>query len=394
MKFGYWTPVYGGFLRNVEHEDMAPTWDYVRRVSLQADRLGFDLTLVPELYLNDRKGVEAPSLEAWSLAASIAAVTERLEVMTAIRPGFHNPAITAKTVATLQDISGGRLSLNVVSAWWAEEARQYGGHFAEHDARYVQSTEFVDALRGLWSRTPFSQSGEYYDLSDVVLSPKPSHRPHVYAGGESEGGREAIAAFADSYVTHGGTVEELRVKAADLQSRRRRLQGGDFAQIGMSAYVIVRDTEAEARAELERITTVDPNSPGYASFEEFTRHSNLDLELSAREYSVGTRGLRPNLVGTPEQVAEKILAFGDAGVNLLLIQSSPLHTELERIAEQVIPLVRASSAAAGDAVGAAVRAAGSVSDNVSGGASEGVSGDATDSASDAAPQQNAPVPAR
>ncbi|MFE4196674.1 LLM class flavin-dependent oxidoreductase [Paenarthrobacter sp. NPDC056912] len=339
MKFGYWTPVYGGFLRNVEQEDMSATWKYVKDVSLRADRLGYELTLVPELYLNDRKGTDAPSLEAWSLAASIAAVTENLEVMTAIRPGFHNPAVTAKTVSTLQDISNGRLSLNVVSAWWAEEARQYGGQFAEHDARYVQSTEFVDALRGLWSTTPFSQSGEYYDLADVVLSPKPSHRPHIYAGGESEGGREAIAAFADSYVTHGGTVEELRTKTSDLNARRRRLQGADFEQIGMSAYVIIRDTEAEAQAELDRITTVDPSSPGYASFEEFVAHSNLDIELSKREYSVGTRGLRPNLVGTAEQVAEKINAFQDAGVSLLLIQSSPLHSELERIAEQLFPLV-------------------------------------------------------
>lgn len=141
------------------------------------------------------------------------------------------------------------------------------------------------------------------------------------------------------------------VRASSLTNRgssgkwvmgRRRLQGGDFEQIGMSAYVIVRDTEAVARAELDRITTVNPDSPGYASFEEFVAHSNLDIELSKREYSVGTRGLRPNLVGTPEQVANKIKAYPDAGATLLLIQSSPLHSELERIAEQVFPLVDTS----------------------------------------------------
>jgi FMNH2-dependent dimethyl sulfone monooxygenase len=110
-------------------------------------------------------------------------------------------------------------------------------------------------------------------------------------------------------------------------------------EFAMSAYVIVRDTEKEARAELERITTVDPDSPGYASFQEFTANSALDVEVSAREYSVGTRGLRPDLVGTPEQVAEKIAAYQDAGVTLLLIQSSPLVPELERIAAQVFPLL-------------------------------------------------------
>ena len=339
MRFGYWTPVYGGFLRNIEDEGMPPTWDYIKRISTQADRLGFDLTLVPELYLNDRKGPEAPSLEAWSLATAIAAVTDQIEVLTAIRPGYHNPQVTAKRLSTLADISGDRLSLNVVAAWWAEEAKQFGGVFPSHDDRYVHCREFVDALRGLLTESPYSQHGEYFDIEGTVVEPKPARLPQFYAGGESEGGREAIAGFADSYVTHGGTIEEIREKAADVNARRERLQGGPFGSIGMSAYIIIRDTEAEARKELERITTVDPNSPGYASFEEFTTHSNLDVEVSKREYSVGTRALRPELVGTPEQVAEKIRAYEAAGLNLLLIQASPLHEELERIATDLIPLV-------------------------------------------------------
>src|SRR5699024_2096859 len=344
MRFGYWTPVYGGFLRNVEDEGMPATWEYVKTVSTLADRLGFELTLVPELYLNDRKGPEAPSLEAWSLATAIAAVTENLEILTAIRPGYHNPQVTAKRLSTLADISADRLSLNVVAAWWAEEAAQFGGVFPSHDDRYVHCTEFVDALRGLWSETPYSQHGRYFDIDGAVVEPKPATLPAIYAGGESEGGREANAAFADSYVTHGGTVEELRTKVADVTARRERLQGAGFDSIGMSAYVIIRDTEAEARAELERITTITPGSPGYASFEEFTKHSNLDVEVSAREYSVGTRALRPELVGTPEQVAEKIRAYEEAGVNLLLIQASPLHEELERIAADLIPLVSDTTA--------------------------------------------------
>jgi FMNH2-dependent dimethyl sulfone monooxygenase len=339
MRFGYWTPIYGGFLRNIEDEGMPPTWDYIKRISTQADRLGFDLTLVPELYLNDRKGPEAPSLEAWSLATAIAAVTEHIEVLTAIRPGFHNPQVTAKRLSTLADISGDRVSLNVVAAWWAEEAKQYGGVFPSHDDRYVHCREFVDALRGLWTQSPYSQHGEYFDIEGTVVEPKPARLPRIYAGGESEGGREAIAGFADSYVTHGGTIEEIREKAADVNARRERLQGRSFDALGMSAYVIIRDTEAEARKELERITTIDPDSPGYASFEEFTTHSNLNVEVSKREYSVGTRALRPELVGTPEQVAEKIRAYEEAGLNLLLIQASPLHEELDRIATDLIPLV-------------------------------------------------------
>lgn len=340
INLGYWTPVYGGFLRNIaDEEGMAATWASIREVSVTADRLGFHTTLVPELYLNDRKGVRAPSLEAWSLSSAILAVTDRLRVMTAVRPGFHLPAVLAKTVSTLDSIAPGRVALNVVAAWWAEEARQFGGNFTTHDARYVQAEEFVQVLRGLWEQTPFSFSGDYYALEDTIVEPKPSETPLVYAGGESEAGKDAIARFADAYVMHGGTLDEVRANVSDITERSLRIAGRPMREIGMPAYVIVRDTEAEALRELERVTTVDPSSPGYASFEEFQRNSKLSLELTRREYSVGTRGLRPNLVGTAEQVADRIRAYGDAGISLLLIQSSPLKEELERIAEQVFPLV-------------------------------------------------------
>lgn len=346
IDLGYWTPVYGGFLRNVtDEEGMAATWQSIRDISVTADRLGFHTTLVPELYLNDRKGVEAASLEAWSLSSAILAVTDQLRVMTAVRPGFHLPAVLAKTVSTLDSIAPGRIALNVVAAWWAEEAKQFGGRFTTHDARYVQAEEFVQVLRGLWERTPFDYDGDYYQLEGTIVEPKPSSPPVIFAGGESEAGKESIARFSDAYVMHGGTLDEVSANVADINERSQRIHGRGIREIGMPAYVIVRDTEAEAQRELERVTTVDPNSPGYASFEEFQRNSKLSLELTKREYSVGTRGLRPNLVGTAEQVAERIHQYADAGITLLLIQSSPLKEELERIAEQVFPLVPQRSAA-------------------------------------------------
>ncbi|MFF0452895.1 LLM class flavin-dependent oxidoreductase [Nocardia africana] len=328
MHFGYWTPIYGGFLRNLGDENMPTTWEYIKQLSQTADRLDYHTTPVPELYLNDRKGIHAPSLEAWSLSSAILAVTRQLRVMTAVRPGFHLPAVTAKTSATLTDIgttpgsNAARFALNVVAAWWEEEAKQYGGIFTRHDQRYRQASEFVDILRGLWQHTPFTYSGAHYTVHDAILSPKPAVPPPIFAGGESESGRESIATFADSYVLHGDTVEEIQSKIADMNARSQRIHQRDMAEFGMSAYLIVRDTEAEARAELDRITTVAPNSG-----------------ISRREYSVGTRGLRPDLVGTPQQVADKIRDYQEAGLTLLLIQCSPAHYELPRIAEQIFPLV-------------------------------------------------------
>jgi FMNH2-dependent dimethyl sulfone monooxygenase len=88
--------------------------------------MGWDLSLIAELNLNDIKGVEEPALDAWSTAAALAAVTSSIELMVAVRPNFHQPALFAKQAANIDNISGGQPRLNVVSSWWADEATQYG----------------------------------------------------------------------------------------------------------------------------------------------------------------------------------------------------------------------------------------------------------------------------
>ena len=113
MEYGFWLPIFGGWLRNVEDEQMPATFDYAKQVAQTAEQIGFSTTLIAELNLNDIKGLEAPSLEAWTTAAAIAATTERLEIMTAVRPGFHNPATTAKMAANIDQLSNGRFTLNV-----------------------------------------------------------------------------------------------------------------------------------------------------------------------------------------------------------------------------------------------------------------------------------------
>src|SRR5437764_1475013 len=146
IRYGYWLPVFGGWLRNVEDENMNVSWNYVSKLARRSEEIGFDLTLIAELNLNDIKGPEAPSLDAWSTAAALAAVTRRLELMVAVRPTFHNPALLAKQAANIDHISGGRVSLNVVSSLWAEEARKYGVQFEQHDDRYAHTSEWIDVL--------------------------------------------------------------------------------------------------------------------------------------------------------------------------------------------------------------------------------------------------------
>src|SRR5260370_28331433 len=96
MRYGYWLPVFGGWLRNVEDERMEASWSYVSKLARRSEEIGYDLTLVAELNLNDIKGADAPTLDAWSTAAALAAVTERLELMVAVRPTFYSPALLAQ----------------------------------------------------------------------------------------------------------------------------------------------------------------------------------------------------------------------------------------------------------------------------------------------------------
>jgi dimethylsulfone monooxygenase len=348
MRYGYWLPVFGGWLRNVEDEGMQPTWDYVSRLARRSEEIGYGLTLIAELNLNDIKGVDAPALDAWSTAAALAAVTRELELMVAVRPTFHLPALLAKQAANIDNISNGRVSLNVVSSWWAEEARKFGVHFEQHDDRYARTSEWLDIVDTAWKQDHFSYSGKYYSVADTVVQPKPvaKPRPTIYAGGESEAAKNLIASKCDAYVMHGDPPERIREKVRDLAQRREKFGLGPM-KYGVAGYAIVRDSETEAKRELARITDVKQSAAGYGNYQQWLANTQLEQRVSLEDYSVSNRGLRSGLVGTPEQVRERVAEFEDAGVDLLLLQFSPQLEEMERFAAQVIGAPNAVLAAVG-----------------------------------------------
>jgi len=338
MRYGYWLPVFGGWLRNIENEQMEASWNYNSRLAQRSEEIGYDLTLIAELNLNDIKGVSAPSLDAWSIAAALAAVTKRLELMVAMRPTFHQPALLAKQAANIDHIGGGgRLSLNVVSSWWADEAKKYGVQFEQHDDRYSRTTEWLEIVERLWSEDHFSFKGKHYDIDDAILQPKPAThpRPVIYAGGESEAAKQMISRLCDAYVMHGDEPARVKQKVDDMSARREQLKLPPM-KFGVAAYSIVRNTETEARKELERITNVNQSAAGYENYQQWLAGTRLEQQVSLEDYSVSNRGLRSGLVGTPEQVAERVAEFEDAGVDLLLLQCSPQLEEMERFAESVI----------------------------------------------------------
>lgn len=371
MRYGFWLPVFGGWLRNIDDEHMPATWDYVRDLTLRAETLGYDLTLIAELNLNDIKGPEADSLDAWSTAAALAAVTRKLELMVAVRPTFHNPALLAKQAANIDRISNGRLTLNVVSSWWADEAKKYGIAFDEHDDRYARTSEWLDILDACWSSQHTSHRGRFYNVEDNILSPKPyphrtyskaphfsachpernegsafvratnsrAGRPTLYAGGESEAAKNLIAAKCDAYLMHGDSPSTIAAKIADMRARRAQHPHLPPMIFGVTGYCIVRDSESEANREVERITAMPDaaaSPAGFANYQQWITGSQLEKKISLRDYSVSNRGLQSGLIGTPEQVRQRLADFEAAGCSLVLLQSSPQHTEMERFATQIM----------------------------------------------------------
>jgi FMNH2-dependent dimethyl sulfone monooxygenase len=172
MRYGYWLPVFGGWLRNVDDERMEASWEYNSRLARRSEEIGYDLTLIAEL--NSTTSKECLRFSRCLVnSGRMAAVTKRLELMVAVRPTFHQPALLAKQAANIDHIGGGgRLSLNVVSSWWADEARKYGVQFEQHDDRYARTTEWLEIVERLWSEDHFSFKGKHYDIDDAVL-PKP-----------------------------------------------------------------------------------------------------------------------------------------------------------------------------------------------------------------------------
>lgn len=358
MRYGFWLPVFGGWLRNIDDEHMPATWDYVRDLTVRAEDLGYDLTLIAELNLNDIKGPESDSLDAWSTAAALAAVTKKLELMVAVRPTFHNPALLAKQAANIDRICNGRLTLNVVSSWWKDEALKYGIPFDEHDDRYARTSEWLDVLNNCWSQQHTSFHGKFYSIDNNILSPKPfphrtyskaplpttnhqplTTRPTLYAGGESETAKNLIAAKCDAYLMHGDDPSTIAAKISDMKQRRANHPELPPLIFGVTGYCIVRDSESQANAEITRITSQpDPTqSPaGFANFQQWVTGSQLEKKISLRDYSVSNRGLHSGLVGTPEQVKQRLADFEGAGCSLVLLQSSPQHEEMARFSQQVM----------------------------------------------------------
>lgn len=335
MRLGFWSPVYGNWIFSSHPDTLDASFAHTRKLTLLAEELGFATLLLAEHTFNPFEP-EADQLDAWSAAAALAAITERIELMPAIRPAFKHPVTVAKQAGSIDHISGGRAAINLVSGWWQREAEAMGIPALEHDVRYERSEEFLTVLKGLWTQRHFSYSGQFYEIDDITLAPLPVRQPHptIYLGGESEQGQRLAAKLADVYLINGRPPAETRALMDQVQILAEA--EGRALDFGISAFVVCRDTLAEAEAEHDRLRQL--------RFEQPIPGTDMKVAM-IRTYAykrgyVGTNGgTAAGLVGTPEMIAQRLRAFADLGITTFLLQFHPMLEEMERFGEQVMPLL-------------------------------------------------------
>ena len=341
MRFGIWALVHGsrGALQDPE-EPYDASWERNLALVQEAERLGYDSTLVAQHTINPH---HAPSdqLEAWTSSAALAARTSRIEIITAIKPYLYHPVVLAKMALQIEHISGGRFALNLVNAWNMPELQKAGIPFAPHDERYAYGREWISVVEPLMRGESVTFHGRYFDINDYQLRPADPYRtrPRIYVGGESEPARALVADHGDCWFINGQPLDDVAVLIADVAGRPR---SGKPLRFGLSAFVIARETEAQAQAALLRLSELAKlDAPIRAVQRLNTDPYSVMAQTMSKTPRIGTNGgTAAGLVGSYDQIAERIRQFGKAGIELFMLQFQPFEAEMRRFAAEIMPHVR------------------------------------------------------
>jgi len=341
IKFAYWVPnVSGGLV--ISSIEQRTSWDIDYNVKLAqlAEEAGFDYAL-SQIRFTAGYGADNQH-EPVAFSHALLAATKRLKVIAALLPGPWNPAVAAKQIATISLLTKGRIAVNVVSGWFRGEFAAIGEHWLDHDERYRRSEEFIRALRGIWGQDDFSFKGDFYRFTNYTMKPKPEVQPEVFQGGSSRAARDMAARVSDWYFTNGNTPEGLAKQVDDIRGK-----GNRKVKIGVNAFAIARSTEAEARAVLDEIVA-KANPDAVHGFAHEVKNAGKASPEGEGNWAKSTfedlvqynDGFRSNLIGTPQQIAERILGLKDAGADLVLLGFLHFQEEVEFFGKHVIPLVR------------------------------------------------------
>jgi alkanesulfonate monooxygenase len=355
----WWLPTFGDHrsLLPRDGDFRAPTFDYLTEVARAADRNGIEALLLAT-------AMAAP--DPWLLAAALAPVTQRIKFLVAFRAGFVWPTLAAQQAATFQEITGNRLYLNVVTGNNPAEQRAYGDQLDKAE-RYRRTDEFIEVMCGCWAGRPYSFSGTYYTVQDGGL-PKPlAVPPLVFFSGSSDAAVGVAARHAEVQLIYG----EPPPLAAPLIARVRdaAAEAGRTLSFGTQLHLIARPSSVDAWREADRLLDgLDPeiierqqerirsrDSAGLRRTLDLQQGTKVDreaLKIHPTMWSgvgLAVQGLPTSVVGSYEEVAERLNEYRDIGVSHFILSGSPTLEELYHFGEGVLPLLEPARSSAGRA---------------------------------------------
>ncbi|MCG5212767.1 LLM class flavin-dependent oxidoreductase [Streptosporangium soli] len=345
---GAWAPVLPGSLTPGIRDGHADGYSYVDHmadVARASEISGFVGGLLPSFPNTD---------DPWAAAATLARETSTYRFMIAFQPGFLHPVQAARMSASLQRATGGRVVYNIISGgggpdqlWWGDKV--------DHDDRYARTSEFLDVLKGVWNGGPYDFEGRFYRVEGAGL-PEPLARqpfPEIYFSGSSKAAIQAAGRHADHYLSWLEPYEPLAEKFAQVREHSETI--GRAPKFAVRVEVLARDTEEEAWEEIRRgWDGIDPSvlrgatgdSIGWQRSRSFVTgavNGYRDLEVQPNVWG-GFHLLRGGpafgLVGSYQQVAERLDELISLGVDAFILAGVPHLEEAYRVGEEVLPLLR------------------------------------------------------
>ncbi len=323
--------------------------DFVRDFAQVHERAGFDRVLV---------GYGSSGPDGFSVASYAASVTERISFLIAHRPGFVAPTLAARKAATLDQFTLGRVALHIITGG-ADPEMQRDGDWVGHDERYRRTDEYLDIVRRTWTETePFDYEGEFYHVRKAFSEVKPYQQPHVplYFGGMSGPALPVGAKHADVFAMWGEPLAAVKQQMAEVHESAEQWSRKPRFSVSFRPILAANEEAAweKARGYLERVVSLrggkipayNPQAVGSQRLLALAAGGEVhdDRLWTAIAGAVGAYGNTTALVGTPDQVAESLLRYYDAGVTTLLIRGFEPMADAKEYGRELIPTVRAEVA--------------------------------------------------
>lgn len=356
MKFGVFLPNgSNGYIPSAGSPVYSPSFEHNKAISIEAEQQGLDFVLSMMKYrgFGGDTGYWDECLESFTLMSALATVTERVGLFPSISILSQHPAVVARMVATIDDVSGGRCGLNIVTGWNRAEYAQMGmwPGDSHYERRYEYASEYVHILKTLWTEGRCTFKGEFFELDDCAMYPQPKNEIPIVCAGQSPRGREFVAEHAHHQFVL-TSQSNLRAGVSDIKSRADKRQ----REVGIYAlyHMIVADTDQQAEAAAQRIideadqgairnilasASLDTNTEGTAD------QLKAALSQSIEEGNMAFMGI-PVIVGSAATVAQKIDEIGtNTGVDGLLFSWPDFVDGIRRFGEEVMPLLKSQRAA-------------------------------------------------